>query len=115
MRSTSFDRPVSRSTALMFCASSVTSGCIFVGKRPIAGSRRQRYRTASHAVRTPMNTKRAALAAFAIAAAAVVLLGALHALKSLPGRDVVDAVAPIAAIGDSAEAAPGEAVVPGED
>jgi glutathione peroxidase len=63
-----------------------------------------------------MNRKRTALAAFAIAAAAVALLGAVHVLKGLPGRDVVDAVGPLASINDdSAEATSGDAPVTGDE
>lgn len=62
-----------------------------------------------------MNTKRTALAAVAIAAAAVALLAAVHVLKSMPGRDIVDAIAPIATIGDGADESTGEASAPSDE
>ena len=49
-----------------------------------------------------MHRKRSALAAFAIAAAILALLGTALVLNGLPGRDVVDALGPIASVSESA-------------
>ena len=64
-----------------------------------------------------MNTKRTALAALAVAAAGVALLAAALVLRGFPERSaVVDAVAPIATLGDSgADETAGDALVPGDN
>jgi glutathione peroxidase len=63
-----------------------------------------------------MNRKRTALAAFAIAAAVMALLGAALVLKGLPGRDVVVALGPIASVPESvADETAGDALVPDDN
>ena len=63
-----------------------------------------------------MNRKRSALAALAVAAAGVALLAAALVLRGFPERGaVIDAVAPIATLGDSgADETAGDALVPGD-
>lgn len=63
-----------------------------------------------------MNRKRTALAAFAIAAAIIALLGVALVLKGLPGRDVVDALGPIASVPESsADETAGDALAPNDN
>ena len=64
-----------------------------------------------------MNRKRSALAALAVAAAGVALLAAALILRGFPDRSaVVDAVAPIATLGDSgADETAGDALVPDDN
>src|SRR5512143_344618 len=101
MRRTSFESPVSRSTALMFCARPLASSCIVVGIGPIAAVLATMYRTASTADRVGMNGMGRRLAMFAFVVAGVALLAAAVALLDYLGRDLVtNALAPIAAIPD---------------
>jgi glutathione peroxidase len=63
-----------------------------------------------------MNKKRTAVATAAIAAVVVALLGAALVFKGLPGRDVVDALGPIASVPESsADETAGDALVPDDN
>ena len=63
-----------------------------------------------------MNRKRTAVTALAIAAAVMALLGAALVLKGLPGRDVVDALGPIASVPEGADdETAGDARVPDDN